>query len=117
MKILTYLRSLFTKKPKPLNPGDYDWGFKFVRGGFCELKSLRTPVSRGYEVPGYGIPPLSDKGESAKYFKENGISVDYGVCEHDMCDDPLYSAYWPSPRECSKCGYYDANGFTGEKPF
>lgn len=42
---------LFKKKKLPVdNPGNYDWTFQYVRGGFCELAKLRKPIKRKYLV-------------------------------------------------------------------
>lgn len=35
------MRNIFKRKKKAVdNPGNYDWSFNFVEGGFCTLKSL-----------------------------------------------------------------------------
>lgn len=41
------LFNIFKKKKPPIdNPGNYDWNFQFVKGGFCELKNLRKKRKR-----------------------------------------------------------------------
>lgn len=46
---------LFKKKPKPINPCNYDWKFEYVAGGFCHLHKLpkRKPMYAVFWLGGF----------------------------------------------------------------
>lgn len=78
------MRNIFKKKKTPIDPGNYDWTFQFVRGGFAPNEALRR--DKRYRA----IVWLGDfkfkliwvrKGSEATFFNSdfNNEPADYSV--------------------------------------